>query len=750
MGFIIRRPPVTPEELWELVVTMWGVRIPRMRVCPGHSAPFDAFCEGYFGNAANWALWYGSRGTGKSLMLAILGITRTVVLDTNTILLGGSMAQSQNVHEHIERLMRSENAPVASVARQIKTELLFQRGNWVRPIPASQTTARGPHPHTTLLDEIDEMEKAIYDAAQGQALRQPNMLGLVVPEMTVASSTWQHPLGCLIVGTMVTTSEGDRPIETIKRGDAVLTRDGYRFVTGSHNMAMQPYYRVKFASGRHIMCTPWHPVWIESRGFVRADQLLPGLVAAVAVPEAGSAPQVLVSTDADPLGDVAVDAGASGLAVGSADLSGPSVVLGEAHRFEVLGVDAGLDPAQVVDDVSIGDGADTQLVHPPVGEVGALSDAGSPLVLQAVATVVDGQRPDDAVVGVQVDGHTFEPDEVVEVISHADTLVPTWDLTVEGTHEYVANGVLVHNTFQEVRDHALLEGLPIHTWCWREVVKSPENPDGWMDPAFIENKRRSVGREMFRVEYELGEPRGGSRALDPDLVEKFFVDMVPVRESHRANDDEWVYAEPEVNGTYVAGADWAKETDKTSITVFRTDLDPAPLVYQRTLNRRSWPEMVKLFNATVTRYHAMSGHDATGVGNVVNDMVDSRVLKVLMVDQKRRDLLNEYVSDFESGRYRLPRGTPIHNMHKATTMAMVWAGAAGAGVHLPDEFASAAIANRARRRMPPPVGGSDVPKGSNPAPAKSLRPVSTSPSMRPMGDVVQYEDDDDIAVFSFG
>lgn len=497
--FTLGRPPTSYDELWYLVYAMWNIKIPRVQVCKDHVSPFDAFAEAYFGNENNWVLWYGSRGTGKSLMLAILALTKAVTLDIQVVLLGGSMAQSANVHEHVEMLMRAPNAPDHAVLRAIKTELSFQVGNWVRPIPASQTTVRGPHPHLLCLDEIDEMEKSIYDAAQGQAMSKENAKGYVVPEMTVASSTWQNPIG----------------------------------------------------------------------------------------------------------------------------------------------------------------------------------------------------------------------------------------------------------TFQEVRDQALLDGLPVRTWCWREVLKTETNPDGWMDPEFIERKRKSVGREMFRIEYDLGEPKGGSRAFDPEKVAEYFVDVDPIFESHKANDDVWIFEEPQLTGDYVIGADWAKEDDKTVISVFRVDLDPAPLVYQRCINRRSWPDMVAVFNETAIKYHARGAHDGTGVGNVVNDLVDERVLKVVMVDQKRKDLLNEYVSDFEQGRYRIPRCTSSFNMHKATTMAMIWAGAHGAGVHLPDEVASCAIANRARRRMPPPVGGQTVPK-TDEAP-KAYAGLNAPAQILMTGDVTMTSsewDDEGLAVFT--
>ena len=87
--FVLGRPPQTDDELYWLIQAMWGVRIPRVQVCPDHVAPFTAFADAYFGRNSiepdspvdSISLWHGSRGlSGKSFMLSILGLTKTLVI----------------------------------------------------------------------------------------------------------------------------------------------------------------------------------------------------------------------------------------------------------------------------------------------------------------------------------------------------------------------------------------------------------------------------------------------------------------------------------------------------------------------------------------------------------------------------------------------------------------------------------------------------------------------------------------------
>lgn len=198
---ILPRPPATDDELWHVIKTYFGVELPRVSVCEGHVSPFHAVAHAYFSRPPNYAVWYASRGSGKSLALAVLGLVKAFVMDVDVTILGGSMTQSKNVAEHMGKLMAYENAPVFALKGGTTdkgvtaTAVTLATRRSIRPLPASQTTVRGPHPPLQLLDEVDEMEMSIYDASMGQAMEQDNHWGATVEEYIVASSTWQNPEG---------------------------------------------------------------------------------------------------------------------------------------------------------------------------------------------------------------------------------------------------------------------------------------------------------------------------------------------------------------------------------------------------------------------------------------------------------------------------------------------------------------------------------------------------------------------------
>lgn len=762
------RPPVDKDELWWTVKTLWGVEIPRVKVCPDHVAPFDAFAEGFFGNEANWALWYGSRGTGKSLMLALLALTKAAILEINVALLGGSMAQSQNVQEHIENLLLYPGAPTWAVAAQIQTQITFTGGNWIRPLPASQKTVRGPHPQMT----------------------------------------------CVAGWTLVNTLDGDIPIEEIQVGQRLWVSDDLATPRAGvvQRVLDQGWKETVNVHGDNgvITCTTDHRIHTQ-RGWVEAGELQPNDVLTVWQPSDWAQLQQ-DRTVSDVLADVwtrrethlllwedavTESSNVQGLLHGVEDnkcteVSGLWLPVEADNHASVPVLPSGVDDysgsaGEARSGASNGQRRDSHQSRGAgsgnaaytsrysVPDAGSARPMGDGLLVAEAQPVVGGSRvllarpaeesseghleasdagvrgildpvPTHGREGVLVGGivHRVEPGPRCHV----------WDITTDAGNFY-ANGVLIHNcldeidemdkkvydaamgqamkkpnargieidemvvasstwqnpvgTFQMVRDEALKKGLPVRTWCFREVLKTEENPSGWMDPSFIERKRKSVPAELFRVEYELGEPAGGSRAFDLAKLNEYFIHMDPVNERHAGSDDEWIFEEPREDAWYAVGADWAKEEDKTVIVVARVDTYPKQIVYLRRVNRKPWPEMAEMFNTTLNKYQAVAAHDGTGIGNVINDMIDERARKIVMVGRARSDMLVEYISAIERGEYRLPANTPAFDSHKATTVEEVYAPGKW-NSHLADDVAAFAIMHDAASKQAPPAAMEGVRK----------------------------------------
>jgi len=87
-------------------------------------------------------------------------------------------------------------------------------------------------------------------------------------------SSVQQDHACLIAGTLITTDNGETPIEHISPGDRVLTRRGYRTVLNSGiSSYSEPIWTARFSNGASLSGTFNHPVWVEGKGFVDLDRL---------------------------------------------------------------------------------------------------------------------------------------------------------------------------------------------------------------------------------------------------------------------------------------------------------------------------------------------------------------------------------------------------------------------------------------------------------------------------------------------
>lgn len=186
-------PILTENTLRNFVYYSFGVSVPDTQVCPNHSTPWRAFCDAYFARYPV-TVWEASRGFGgKSFLLSLLALVEACTLKVDVNVLGGSGEQSARVLAHMGNLWNHSHAPrnlLRSDPSKRETHLVW--GNRVQALMASQKSVRGPHAPRLRLDEIDEMDLQILDAAMGQPMTQAG-----VKPQTVMSSTHQNPDGTM-------------------------------------------------------------------------------------------------------------------------------------------------------------------------------------------------------------------------------------------------------------------------------------------------------------------------------------------------------------------------------------------------------------------------------------------------------------------------------------------------------------------------------------------------------------------------
>ena len=236
-----------------------------------------------------------------------------------------------------------------------------------------------------------------------------------------------------------------------------------------------------------------------------------------------------------------------------------------------------------------------------------------------------------------------------------------------------------NGTMTEVLQRARVRGWPVYEWCWKESL------DFWLTADMVEQKRREVTDQMWKVEYDLQQPDAGARAIYPDSVEAMFDKSLG---EYSGALGEYIEIEPPIPGaSYATGTDWAKEQDWTIIDTIRTDVYPNKTVAWERSGRMPWPVMIEKYNERLKRYPGSTMHDATGLGNVVNDYTLTAEGGVVLKGVLRTEIINAYIKAIESGKIIKPFIEWAYREHYFARYDDLF----GSG-HLPDTICAGALA----------------------------------------------------------
>lgn len=291
-------------------------------------------------------------------------------------------------------------------------------------------------------------------------------------------------------------------------------------------------------------------------------------------------------------------------------------------------------------------------------------------------------------------------------------------------------------------EQAAEKGWRVFEWCYRESLI--EN-GGWLDPAEVEDKRIEMPTQMFMVEVELQEPNPEGRAIDTQSVNRMFTKRLG---HYKGAAGEYIEIEPPLEGPvyapvctileddnssgcghlfedygqppgfdpdkpedallrcpvcdrarepgeygealYATGADWARSQDWTIIWTYRVDVKPKRVVAFERLGRQSWPSMVARLDVRLRRFPGPANHDATGLGDVINDYLEEPANGIWLSGKVRSEIISRYVQAVERGLIEAPYIEWAHRSHKYAKNEDLYGGGATTA-HLPDDVCAAAL-----------------------------------------------------------
>lgn len=266
------------------------------------------------------------------------------------------------------------------------------------------------------------------------------------------------------------------------------------------------------------------------------------------------------------------------------------------------------------------------------------------------------------------------------------TIIPA-QTTISSTH-HNPNGMMT-----EILKRAKEKGWPVHEWGYQET----SNPiDGWLPDEEIEGKRGEVTARTWMIEYDLQEPSSTDRAIVTEAVAKMF--GVGVKDFYFGDltvsgelGSYYEFEEPDTitaSAEYYTMIDWAKDVDYTIIRTIRTDCFPTRVVAWERRGREEWPKMVARAEAQVERYNSWCSHDATGVGDVVDDYLKVYAVGEKLVGQHRIEMVNMAIGAIENGEMISPMIKWEYDELRLMQTKDYMSGGSG---HLPDTMSAIAV-----------------------------------------------------------
>lgn len=191
--------PTTPAELRRFVQACLGLSVPGTPSDSPWGGPFDYLCDAYFDRPGDAVVW-ANRGGGKTMLGAAATLLDLLFKPGIEVrILGGSLQQAERMYAHLRTLLdrpvlRKGGGVLATEPAQRR--IVLQNGSRVELLACTQRSVRGTRVQVLRCDEVEEMDREVWSAAQ-MVTRSAVCGGRKVPGRIEALSTMHRPSGLM-------------------------------------------------------------------------------------------------------------------------------------------------------------------------------------------------------------------------------------------------------------------------------------------------------------------------------------------------------------------------------------------------------------------------------------------------------------------------------------------------------------------------------------------------------------------------
>ena len=184
--------PRTKAQLAIYSIIILDTRLTYPKICQNHCSQLD-FAWDVYAELEDFMILHAVRGGGKTLIDAAISFIQSIFkVNCGISVLGGSLEQSTRCVNYLNQFwgVSDINNKMLIDGQVSGRGYKLNNFSWVSALAASSKSTRGPHPSKLLIDEADELDEKIYNAALGQPKQKGN-----VKDTVIVTSTLHNPFG---------------------------------------------------------------------------------------------------------------------------------------------------------------------------------------------------------------------------------------------------------------------------------------------------------------------------------------------------------------------------------------------------------------------------------------------------------------------------------------------------------------------------------------------------------------------------
>lgn len=175
------------DELHAWIVEHLKINVPRVAVCDDHDPPFAIVADLFFGRV-DAAILVAGRGGGKTMTAALWqALNMRFFPEVECASVAAVEIQAKRAYQHFKHFQRIGNAD--QVDQSLISETVWLNGSKYEILTGSISSVNGPHPQRVHRDEVELMDKKVFQESLQMEKSKRTSDGTLLPSQTLITST---------------------------------------------------------------------------------------------------------------------------------------------------------------------------------------------------------------------------------------------------------------------------------------------------------------------------------------------------------------------------------------------------------------------------------------------------------------------------------------------------------------------------------------------------------------------------------